>query len=369
LAIEGPISELNLIDLFQILSFNQKSGILRIKSVNDQKANVFFEKGNVVYANVEGINLPLLLIKAGKITKEFYEEKILNRIPNDDLEFAREVVKMKIMSENELRKFLQLRIEDTIFKLFEWKDGYFKFEETSILLDNLIKFRIKTESLIMEGSRRIDEWSRLSSKIPNSSVVPKISDNPDKMDLLDLKPKEWEIFSMINGKNSIKDIAERYGDEFEIAKLIYGMITLGIVVVETSHIESDKNSFDVAKHYFDDGLYDKSILELKNYLKIDPKNIDAYRMIIYSFFATGQFEKVNDYASLVKKEQMDDPFIKKYNSFAYFKRGMLEKSIEELISLYDLLKTPEKQSKIEKLIDHLKESQKLFEEFLGGKFE
>lgn len=369
MAIEGPISELNLIDLFQILSFNQKSGILRIKSFDDQKANVFFEMGNVVYANVEGINLPLLLIKAGKITKEFYEEKILNRIPNDDLEFAREIIKMKIISENEFRKFLQLRIEDTIFKLFELKDGYFKFEETNIILDNLIKFRIKTESLIMEGSRRIDEWSRLSSKIPNSSVVPKISDNPDKMDLLDLKPKEWEIFSMINGKNSIKDIAEKYGDEFEIAKLIYGMITLGIVVVETSHIETDKNSFDMAKHYFDDGLYDKSILELKNYLKIDPKNIDAYRMIIHSFFATGQFEKVNDYASLVKKEQIDDPVIRKYNSFAYFKRGMLQKSIEELISLYDLLTTPEEMSKVEKLIDHLKESQKLFEEFLGGKFE
>ena len=28
MAIEGPIKELNLIDLFQVLSFNQKTGIL-----------------------------------------------------------------------------------------------------------------------------------------------------------------------------------------------------------------------------------------------------------------------------------------------------------------------------------------------------
>jgi len=149
------------------------------------------------------------------------------------------------------------------------------------------------------------------SKIPNSSVVPKISDNPDKMDLLDLKPKEWEIFSMINGKNTIKDIAEKYGDEFEIAKLIYGMITLGIVVIEGNKKDDVENSFDVAKHYFDDGLFDKAISELKNYLKKYPKKVEAYRMIIYSFFATNQFDKINEYSLIAKNEGVDDQFIEK----------------------------------------------------------
>ncbi|KUK50764.1 MAG: DUF4388 domain-containing protein [bacterium] len=369
MAIEGPISELNLIDLFQILSFNQKSGILKIDSSKDEKADVYFENGNVVFVRMEGQTLPLLLIKAGKITREFYEEKILNKIQNDDVEIAKEIIKMNIMSENEFRKFLQLRIEDTIYKLFELREGYFKFEEGTFVLDNLFRFKIKTESLIMEGSRRIDEWSRLSAKIPNSSVVPKISDNPDKMDLLDLKPKEWEIFSMINGKNTIKDIAEKYGDEFEIAKLIYGMITLGIVVIEGNKKDDSENSLDVAKHYFDDGLFDKTISELKNYLKREPKNVEAYRMIIYSFFATNQFDKINEYSLLAKNEGVDDRFIKKYNSFAYFKRGDIKKSIDELISLYDYLQTPNEMSKVEKLIESLKECQKLFDDLLGGKVE
>ncbi|MEO0288764.1 MAG: DUF4388 domain-containing protein [candidate division WOR-3 bacterium] len=369
MAIEGPISELNLIDLFQILSFNQKSGILKIDSNREEKTNVYFENGNVVYVSMEGITLPLLLIKAGKITKEFYEQKIMNKIQNDDVEIAKEIIKMNIMTENEFRKFLQLRIEDTIYKLFEWREGYFKFEEGNFILDNLFKFRIKTESLIMEGSRRIDEWSRLSAKIPNSSVVPKISDNPDKMDLLDLKPKEWEIFSMINGKNTIKDIAEKYGDEFEIAKLIYGMITLGIVVIEGGQKSDVESSFDVAKHYFNDGLFDKAINELKNYIKKDPKNPDAYRMLIYSFFATNQFDKINEFSLIAKNEGVDDPFIKKYNSFAYFKRGDIKKSIDELIALYDNLQTPDQMSKVEKLVESLKECQKIFDELLGGKFE
>lgn len=369
MAIEGPISELNLIDLFQILSFNQKSGILKIDSNKEEKANVYFENGNVVYVSIEGITLPLLLIKAGKITKEFYEERIMSKIQNDDVEIAKEIIKMKIMNENEFRKFLQLRIEDTIYKLFEWREGYFKFEEGNFILDNLFRFRIKTESLIMEGSRRIDEWSRLSSKIPNSSVIPKISDNPDKMDLLDLKPKEWEIFSMINGKNTIKDIAEKYGDEFEIAKLIYGMITLGIVVIEGGQKSDIESNYDVAKHYFNDGLFDKAINELKNYIKKDPKNLNAYRMLIYSFFATNQFDKINEFSLIAKNEGIDDPFIKKYNSFAFFKRGDIKKSIDELISLYDNLQTPDQMSKVEKLVESLKECQKIFDELLGGKLE
>ena len=69
MAIEGPISELNLIDLFQILSFNQKTGILYIDSSEGKKAKVYFTNGAVVYVNLDGYNTGLAMIKSGIINK------------------------------------------------------------------------------------------------------------------------------------------------------------------------------------------------------------------------------------------------------------------------------------------------------------
>ena len=370
MAIEGPISELNLIDLFQILSFNQKTGILDINNESNEKAKVYFENGSVVYVKLDGSHISLTLIKAGKISKEHYEENMMKKVGTGEIEIAHEVVSTGIMNENDFKKFLKTRVEDSVFKLFEWRDGYFKFEEGAFILDDLFKFRIKTESLIMEGSRRIDEWSRLSSKIPSAAIAPRLSDNPDKMDTLDLKPREWEIIAMLNGQNSIKDIADKYGDEFEIAKLIYGMITLGIVVTDTTGGEAVVGDpVANAKRFYNDGIYDKAIAELKTVIKENPGNAEAYKIIIPAFYATHQFDKINDYASLALKHNVNDTEMKKYNAMAYFKRGEMEKSAEQLIGIYDDMPTPEEQKKLEELIEHIKESSRIFKEILGGKSE
>jgi hypothetical protein len=370
LAIEGPISELNLIDLFQILSFNQKTGILDIANNSNEKAKVYFENGAVVYVKIDGSHISLALIKSGKMTKEHYEDNLMKRVGTGEIEIARDVISSGIMNEPDFKKFLKTRVEDSVFKLFEWRDGYFKFEEGAFILDDLFRFRIKTESLIMEGSRRIDEWSRLSSKIPSSAIVPRLSDNPDMMDTLDLKPREWEIIAMLNGQNSIKDIADKYGDEFEIAKLIYGMIILGIVVTDSNQtVAKTEDSLSVAKHFYNDGIYDKAISELKSFIKENPANLEAYRILILSFYATHQFDKINDYASVAVKNNVSDVELKKYNAMAYYKRGEMEKSAEQLILIYDELNTPVDQEKIEKLIEHIKESSRIFKEILGGKIE
>lgn len=370
MTIEGPINELNLIDLFQILSFNRKTGILDITSNVNEKAKVYFENGSVVYIKMDGTHISMTLIKAGKIIKEYYEKNIMKKVGTGENEIAHEIVSSGIMSESDFKKFLKTRVEDTVFKIFEWRDGYFKFEEGAFILDDLFKFKIKTESLIMEGSRRIDEWSRLSSKIPSTAIVPCLSDNPNKMDTLDLKPREWEIITMLNGQNSIKDIADKYGDEFEIAKLIYGMITLGIVVTNlTSETIKQEDSLSNAMQFYNDGIYDKAISELKMFIKKHPGNSEAYRIIILVFYATHQFDKINDYVSIAKSNDVNDIFLKKYNAISYFKRGEMEKSTDQLIAIYDEISTPEEQSQIEDLIEHIKESSRIFKEMLGGKSE
>ena len=48
--------------------------------------------------------------------------------------------------------------------------------------------------------------------------------------MLDLLPHEWQVLTMIDGERDLRGIAARLGrDEFEVAKIAYGLATTGII--------------------------------------------------------------------------------------------------------------------------------------------
>jgi tetratricopeptide (TPR) repeat protein len=84
----------------------------------------------------------------------------------------------------------------------------------------------------MEGARRIDEWSRIADKVPSLAVVPVLASMRDdgQASQLDLLPHEWEVLTMIDGTRDLRAIAASLGrDEFEVAKIAYGLVTTGVV--------------------------------------------------------------------------------------------------------------------------------------------
>ena len=84
--------------------------------------------------------------------------------------------------------------------------------------------------LPMERSR-IDEWSRMADKIPDARVTPRLApldDGPESF--IDLLPREWEVLSVIDGERNLHEIAKRLVlPEFEVAKIIYGMLSTGLI--------------------------------------------------------------------------------------------------------------------------------------------
>lgn len=85
----------------------------------------------------------------------------------------------------------------------------------------------------MEGARRIDEWSRMADKIPDARVTPRLApldDGPESF--IDLLPREWEVLSVIDGERNLHEIAKRLVlAEFEVAKIIYGMLSTGLIEI------------------------------------------------------------------------------------------------------------------------------------------
>ena len=71
--IEGPLKELQIHDVFQLLDLGRKTGVLRVTSELRQNAGVvYFANGGVIAAEIRSNPHPLgaLLIRGGKVREE-----------------------------------------------------------------------------------------------------------------------------------------------------------------------------------------------------------------------------------------------------------------------------------------------------------
>ena len=239
MAIEGPLRELGIHDVFQLLDLSRKTGVLRVSSdLRDDEGIVYFEGGRVVHARIRSNVTPLelLLLQSGKIAEDDLAAARARRVNGRaDAELVDLLVEDGVVTMKEVERQLRLQIESVVFELMSWREGFFSFEERAAAEIGRMRearIRISTESLLMEGARRIDEWSRIADKVPSLAVVPVLAPVHEEVPAsqLDLLPSEWEVLSMIDGTRDLRAIAASLGrGEFEVAKVVYGLVTTGVV--------------------------------------------------------------------------------------------------------------------------------------------
>src|ERR671937_863427 len=147
MALEGPLKELHIQDVFQLLDLGRKSGVLRVTSELRQTAGtVCFDRGGVVAA----------------------------ALGSDAQRLGDILVDLGVVSRRELDRQLKAQIEEAVFELLRWSEGYFRFEEGApchAAVEAPVRF--PTEALLMEAARRMDEWSRIGAKVPHLGLVPR----------------------------------------------------------------------------------------------------------------------------------------------------------------------------------------------------
>jgi tetratricopeptide (TPR) repeat protein len=236
MAIEGPLAELSIQDVLQLLELAHKTGVLTIRSdrLNDE-AIVHFNRGAIVFAvrRRSTRRLGQLLIRAGKLTQRELDRALEIQRTDPTRRLAEILLEMGSAGEEELERQLRFQMEETIYELMPWDDGYFKFEERTEFSEQRLFARVRVESLLMEGARRIDEWARLESKVPGPEAVPILAPtNEREVSPLDLRSHEWEVLAEIDGERDIRQIAADLGrSAFDVAKAIYGLVSTGVLQV------------------------------------------------------------------------------------------------------------------------------------------
>lgn len=235
MAIEGPLKELGIHDVFQLLDLSRKTGMLLVTSaLRDNEGKVLFENGRIGSATIRSNphRLGDLLIRSGRLSETDMARAEAMQQRGDRRRLGEILIALDLVTPKEIERQMRLQIEAVVFELMSWREGFFRFEEG--LSEEQLRDAgapLSTESLLMEGARRIDEWSRIADRVPNLSMVPYLTppdeEHPAQLDLL---PSEWQVLSLIDGANDLREISTTLAmSEFDVARITYGMVSTGVI--------------------------------------------------------------------------------------------------------------------------------------------
>ncbi|HYW06161.1 MAG TPA: DUF4388 domain-containing protein [Longimicrobium sp.] len=292
MAIEGPLRELALSDVFQLLDLSRKTGTLTVTHESRHRPAVIrFDRGGVVGAELGEAHerIEHLLLRAGKVTERHVEEarRVQQGAPGKPLGVI--LVESGAVSAQEVARQLRFQIQEAVFELMQWKDGYFRFEEGQAPPPGPTTLRVPTESLLMEAARRIDEWSTLESKIPHMGVIPALVGEPVDGAVLDLHPAEWEVLAEIDGNRPLKAISGGLGrGDFDVAKIVWGLVSTGVVeILEERPVEAPAQTWErplrdalgEARLALADGQADRARRLLDNLARAHPQRPEVWTQL------------------------------------------------------------------------------------------
>jgi len=236
MAIEGPLRELGIHDVFQLLDLSRKTGVLRVTSdLRHNAGTVYFEAGTIVFAEIRSNPHPLgaLLLRTGRVAEADLERaRDMQARQGDPRRLGQILVDLGAISARELERQMRFQIEEVVFEMMSWHEGFFSFGEEAVTVP-ADAVRIRTEAILMEGARRIDEWSRIEKRISHLGVVPQLAPPREgEVGQVDLLPAEWELLALLDGTRNVRTLATELGrSDFDVAKTLFGLESAGVILL------------------------------------------------------------------------------------------------------------------------------------------
>lgn len=228
---QGNLDSVSFADILQLLAMGKKTGTLHLEN-NEIRKEVSFKSGSVIWAssNEENDLLENQLLKQGRITKEdLTKAKEIMRLTGRD--FPSTLVFLGIFNKDDVSDIVLNHVESIIFSIFAWDTGRFVFKDNELADSLHIINALNTMNILMEGTRRIDEWSKIRGALPTDNTVLQIVPSAIKeKEEIRLTPLEVQILSLVDGERSIEEIMEKspHG-ELDTSRGLYSLKMAGII--------------------------------------------------------------------------------------------------------------------------------------------
>ena len=286
MAIKGSLKEASLPDVLQLLALGQKTGCLSIADRSNFGC-IYFDKGRISYASIVNRRDRLgdILVKHGTIKQEELEAAIERQESERDKKLGQILVTQGVISQQDRERYMRVQIVESVYYLFTWTQGTFHFETDIAPAQQDFLVSINPESLLLEGARRVDEWSLIEKKIPSFDLIFIVDRDRLAIAESQLTDSQNRILAILDGSRDVNQAVEDTGlSEFEVGKALYGLITAGFVhragrtptsaevQVTDARVEEHRN---LGVAFYKTAMYDEAAREFRRVAELRPSDPGA----------------------------------------------------------------------------------------------
>ncbi len=240
MGVSGNLNTMQPGDLLQWLSLGQKTGTLLVISKSVEK-RIFFKAGRVISSasNDPRDYLGQFLISHGYLT-EAELMKAMEVQQQSGILLGKILVMIDVISEPDLLRLMRLKAEEEIYDIFLWREGDFKFIDDQLPSMEMIPLQVDVTGIIMEGTRRVDEWERIREVIPHDVMIPIVAIT---IPVAELSEVQQTIVKAIDGKRTIAEIElEARTSLFAVCSTLHRLAREGFIRMTEPGMRAEKES-------------------------------------------------------------------------------------------------------------------------------
>lgn len=233
MALEGTLKDFSLADIVQLITLQQKTGVLTLEAPEDA-VTIFFQDGAVVWARsrrqpLDG-RLRRVLRLRGLVTEAQFGEA--ERVQAETGQRLGSVLQeRRFLPEEEWQRVVGLEVREVLYRVFRWREGTYRFEAQTAL--DLSEGRIPalpTENFLLESFRQMDEWPPIARRLPRLERAVSLARPSDQIDRGSLSAEEGRVLELVDGRTPAADVVDASGlGEFEACKALASLMESGVL--------------------------------------------------------------------------------------------------------------------------------------------
>ena len=282
MALSGDLATMGLEDIFQWLAVGKKTGVLELKGPLHTK-RVAFHEGRItsIWSSDPREYLGQYLLAFNRITEDQLRDALATQEDEQQL-LGRILINRQLVTEAEIRRIVQLKVEESIFDTFLWSIGSFEFHDGASSHQKSMLLSLDVTGIVLEGARRLDDWKRIRKAIKGGdAVLCPISEAIAER--LPLAPEDADILARLDGIKRIDQLVlDMRMPEFKINKLLFDLHEKGLVRILNPGGNLGENpslQLQRARALVEKQKLQEAQEELRRILKDQPRHLDANKMM------------------------------------------------------------------------------------------
>lgn len=291
--LSGTFSTMPFADLLQWISDARRSGTLQVGLEFEERFIRFREGAIVAYGSDDPMarDLGRLCLARGLCDEAALlgaiEQQRRSEMPLDDV-----LVSTGTVTAEALQEAVRTHVEETVLGLFLWPEGRFTFsdepwpEELGAFTppEYELEQPIPTRRVLMEGMRRLDEWTRIVKVLPSDEVQVHALGAAAELPLL------ATIAAHPEPPTLGQLLAEQNDSRFAVCAQLFSAFSRGLLAVEAPRPEAPvpqamrgsatvAHLVQAAEVMIQEGQHDEAAVLLRSALALDPFRGEARSLL------------------------------------------------------------------------------------------